>query len=118
MNNENIKMLFCRITGTNVDKFPYSDLIEKAAVSVEERLSREPSSQIEISRCEYAAAAQAVYEYAVEKSLSDRILLTENGAAYTEKSQQTVNSAYRFRNAAFSALKDMAKDDGFLFMLC
>lgn len=118
MNNENIKMLFCRITGVSVDKFPYSDLIERAAVLVEERLSREPASQSEIAGCEYAAAAQAVYEYTIEKSLSDRILLTENGAAYTQKPQQTVSSARQFRNAAFSALKDMAKDDGFLFMLC
>lgn len=117
MERENIKMLFCRIIGISSEKFEYADLIERAAAMLGEKLVREPLDESETAKCEYAAAAQAVYEYTQEKALSDRIVLTENGAAI-ERSQQSVNSARQFRNAAFAALKDMIHDDDFLFMLC
>lgn len=113
---ENIKTLFCRITGESVEGFGYSDLISNSAGHIKSSLTVEALDEAGAARCEYAAAAAAVYAYTFEKTQSDRVMLSENGAAYCgRKSQEALKSADQFRSAAFAGLRGIAADDGFWF---
>ncbi len=117
LNLENIKALFCRITATEQEDFQYNDLIDNAVEKICSLITDDEITDDIASKCEYAVAAQAVYDYTMEKTLCDRVVLTENGGAYRgTKTESDVRSALAFKNATLAELHGHIRDENFLFV--
>ncbi len=116
INYDNVRAIFCRIVGIESEEFPYKILIENAIEQVRGKLIRDLESRIDAARCEYAAAASAVYDYTLEKALDDRVMFSQNGAAYRgAKSSDSLRSAEQFRRSAFAHLHGLILDEDFTF---
>lgn len=113
---DNTMSIFCRITGIDKTSPEWSQTIENAVSYIRQKLCVTELDSVAAARCEYAAAAVAVYDYTAQRQLSDRILLTENGTAYNGAySPKSLEAAQSFRKYALANLRGLVGDDEFLF---
>lgn len=116
LNTQNIKSDFITITGLSENDFKYLSVIENAKRYVEARIIPEALTPAEISGCEYAACAHAVYEYALQQIISDSIIISQVGKAVADyRENSVIQAAYAFRKSVFDSMKDIIRDDNFVF---
>lgn len=116
LNAENIKANFFAITKLTASEFKLQSIIDNAKDYVESRIIRDSLTSDETARCEYAACAHAVYEYTLQKLLSDRIVITQTGNAVTAyRENSMLEAALAFRKSVFGSMKDLIRDDSFVF---
>ena len=112
---ERIKTIFLRIAGES-ETDDYDDLIARAEAKIISLLSDDDPDEDTVSRCEYAAAAEAAYEHACELCASEQLVMSESGAVRRGSPQSsTVAAAARLRDHAFAELADVVGDRGFVF---
>lgn len=116
LNTENITGIFKQITGLTDDDFCQQKLISNSKSYVESRIIPRELSTEQTDRCEYAAAVHAVYDYTLEKLLSDRIVISQSGKAVSQYCENSMlEAAYSLKKSVFGSMKDLILDDGFTF---
>ncbi len=116
LNTENITGIFKQITGLNDDEFCQQKLISNSKSYIEGRIIPRKLSADQASHCEYAAAVHAVYDYTLQKLLSDRIVISQSGKAVSQyRENSMLEAAYSLKKSVFGSMKDLIVDDGFIF---
>ncbi|MBR6874303.1 MAG: hypothetical protein IKN17_12435 [Ruminococcus sp.] len=107
--------LFERITGEQRDEL-YADLVNRSVAKVNRMLRVDTLTSEQEGRCEYAAAAEAVYQYALEGASCQSFVMSENGAVKKGAvSPVTIANADALRKYAFGEIADVADTGGFVF---
>ncbi len=116
LSRDNVKSLFLRITDTESSGFAYQDLIDKACAGLESSLRENVSASSDIKRCEYAAAAEAAFDYTLESILKDCDIATESGSVKLgSRSPDVVKAAQALKEKAYDLIADLLRDDSFVF---
>lgn len=116
LSSENITTDFLNITKLSEKEFNLPNIIENARRYVEGRIIPSSLTSPDIARCEYAACAHAVYDYTLQKLLSDRIVISQTGNAVSDyRENSMIEAAYSFRKSVFGSMKDLIRDDSFVF---
>lgn len=115
MDTDHIAQFFARICGLD-NGSGYSDLIARARIKIERALTVDELTSAQAVSCEYAAACEAAYEYALESASRERLGMSEKGSILRRSgSSLTADSADRMRKHAFAELSGIAKLEGFVF---
>lgn len=118
LNAQNIRNGFLKITGLSEDEFKFQNIVDNAQRYVEKRIIPESPDSEEIKCCEYAACAHAVYDYTLQNLLSDRIIVTQLGRASSNyRENSVIQAAFSFRKSVFDSMKDLIRDDSFVFQV-
>lgn len=118
LNSINIRTEFLKITKLSEDEFKFQSIIDNAQRYVEKRIIPESPDSEEIKCCEYAACAHAVYDYTLQNLLSERIIVTQLGRASSNyRENSVIKAAFSFRKSVFDSMKDLIRDDGFVFQV-
>ncbi|MCR5120871.1 MAG: hypothetical protein K6B74_00450 [Ruminococcus sp.] len=107
MTTNNIKQMFCNITGADPTDTRWSQLIINGEQLVRSRLSVDESSldTAENSCCEFAAAASASYEYVCIMADKETPVMSENGTVGMRRSfPQLVSDMKKLRDSAFEVI--------------
>lgn len=112
---------FLRMTGIPMIEFSYADLLDTAEEYVISHLSEsaENLSEIQLSACEYAAAAVAAYDYAFEVCLKDRRVMSDTGEVSLQKeNRELIKTASELKKNALKQLTffGIAELDDFAFL--
>ena len=114
LNSINIRTEFLKITKLSEDEFKFQSSIDNA----QKRIIPESPDSEEIKCCEYAACAHAVYDYTLQNLLSERIIVTQLGRASSNyRENSVIQAAFSFRKSVFDSMKDLIRDDGFVFQV-
>lgn len=115
INQNKIRSLFFRmIDEENSDT--YNDLLARSTNLLIELTQGMILSDKQGEDCNYAAAANAAYEWAVEQAAKEQLVMTESGGVRRgSSSQQRLNAAAQLRDHAFSAAASAIMDTGFTF---
>ena len=115
INSTNVSNIFERITGEGRSS-TYADLISRSIAKVEGLLTVSTLTAAEAAKCEYAAAAEVVYQYALEGASAECFVQSENGSVRRgSMNPVTVQSADALRKYAFGELNGIAELRGFVF---
>lgn len=94
----------------------YSDTIDDAKNFIEKKLITSPTSNVDIKRCEYAAACVAYYDYTVLSLMKEKRGITLTGTATeTLNSNERLKGAQELRNNALVRISDLTEDMDFIF---
>lgn len=116
LNSENIKTEFLKITKLSESEFSLQNIIDNAQRYVETRIVPDTLSSEEAACCEYAACAHAVYDYTLQNLLSEKIIVTQLGKATSNyRENSVIQAAFAFRKSVFDSMKDLIRDDSFIF---
>lgn len=103
-----IKSYFIKLSGLDASEFSQQPMIENAAEYIEGRITANELSAEQKARCEYAAAVCAVYDYVLGRDLSERIVVTRDGRAVDDFSDDgAVSAAYKLRESVLGSVKDL-----------
>ena len=112
---ERVTSIFVRICGLDVGS-GHSDLIVRAVNKIEKALTVPVLTYDQVLSCEYAAACEAAYEYALEEASHERFVLSGLGSARKRSADaMTVEAADGLRKHAFAELSGIAELGGFIF---
>lgn len=107
-----IKNYFIQLAGLDASEFSQQPIIENAAEYIEQRIIAEDMDVQQKSRCEYAAAVCAVYDYVLGRDLTERIVVTRDGRAVGDFSDEgTVSAAYKLKQSVLGSVKDLIGGD-------
>lgn len=116
LNAQNIKTEFLKIVSLSEDEFCFQNIIDNAQRYVEARIIPDNLTSEEAASCEYAACAHAVYDYVLQNLLSDKIIVTQLGKASSNyRENSIIQAASAFRKSVFDSMKDLIRDDSFIF---
>ena len=107
MTTNNIKQMFCIITGADPADTRWEQLAANGEQLVKSRLSVDESSMTpaEVACCEFAAAASAAHEYACIMADREAPVMSENGAVSIRRSfPQLVADMKKLRDSAFEVI--------------
>lgn len=112
---ERVTALFVRICGLDIGG-GHLDLIARSAAKIQDALTVTELTEAQVMSCEYAAACEAAYEYALEEASHERFVLSGLGSARKRSADAvTVEAADRLRKHAFAELAGIARLEGFIF---
>ncbi|MCD8095929.1 MAG: hypothetical protein LUE12_07360 [Ruminococcus sp.] len=118
---DNVKEIFLRTTGVSEDDFEHSQLLENAEDFVLSHLSvsYDELTSVQVSLCEYAAAAVAVYDYSFELYLRQQAVMSESGeVTLTRADKYQLEASGRMRSNALKQLycAEIAEPKDFAFI--
>ena len=106
---------FARICGL-YDGSAHTDLISRAVIKIQKALTVDELTSAQAVSCEYAAACEAAYEYALEQASCEGPVMSEQGTVRKRAADPvSVKSADELRRHAFAELSGIAKLGGFVF---
>ncbi|MBR4555257.1 MAG: hypothetical protein IKO27_06635 [Ruminococcus sp.] len=116
IDTSNVLTLFGRISGIGADE-AYSEMCSRAAEKIEGMLTAETLTPEQAGRCEYAAACEAAYEYALETASGSALCMSESGAVKAGSgSIQSVHSAEMLRKHALAEISDLIEYGELVFI--
>ena len=115
ISTQNVTAIFVRISGLG-SASGYSDLISRSIAKISAALTVETLDAAQAASCEYAAACEAVYEYALEGVSCERLVMSEQGGINRCGADPlTAEGADALRKHAYAELAGFAKLGGFVF---
>ncbi len=94
----------------------YRDTIDDAKDFIEKKLITDPVSSEDITRCEYAAACVAYYDYTILSLMKEKRGITLTGSATeTFNHNERLEGARELRNNALERISDLTQDIDFIF---
>ena len=115
ISRENVCEIFLRICDEE-NAVDHGEMIDRSIAKVEGALTVETLTAAQKASCEYAAACEAVYEYALEAASAQRLAISERGEARCGKGELiTAEAADRLRKHAYGELSGIARLGGFVF---
>lgn len=115
INVEHVADLFARICGLS-GASAHTDLVSRAVIKIQKALTVDELTSAQAVSCEYAAACEAAYEYALEQASCEDLVMSENGMIRKGAADpKSVKSADELRRHAFAELSGIAKLGGFVF---
>lgn len=117
MNLDTITDMFENISEISDDDVQnYADTIDDAKDFIEKRLTSVPTSEADITRCEYAAACVAYYDYTILSLMKEKRGITLTGSATeTLNHNERLTAARELRNNALARISDLTQDMDFIF---
>lgn len=116
LSSDKIRSDFLKVTKLTVSQYNHDYIIENAKRYVEKRIVPETLNEFEIASCEYAACAHAVYDYTLQSQLAEKIIITQLGKTLTDyRHESVIQSALAFRKCVFDSMRDLIRDDDFVF---
>ncbi|MBR1392978.1 MAG: hypothetical protein IJ561_03995 [Ruminococcus sp.] len=110
-----IRLLFFRMIGESSSD-TYNDLIARSTNLLTELTAGVSLTDKQAEDCNYAAAANAAYEWAVELAAKEQLVMTESGGVRRgSTSAERLRAAAELRDHAFSAAAGAIKDTRFTF---
>ena len=115
INADNVMALFQRITGEMRDT-AYADLVDRSVAEINRSLKVTELDSEQAGRCEYAAACEAVYQYALEGASAECFVMSEDGGVRKGSTGKlTLEGADALRKKARGEISDVAEYGGFVF---
>ena len=115
ISRDNVEDIFARICGIEAGN-AYSELIDRCISKIGSALTVTVLTEEQAASCEYAAACEAAYGYALEAASCERLVMSEDGAVRQGSgSLLTVEGAEALRKHAYAALAGFARLGGFVF---
>ena len=115
MDVTHVSEMFARICGL-ASGSAHTDLISRAIIKIQKTLVVTELTSAQAISCEYAAACEAAYEYALEEASCEDLVMSEQGKIRKKAADPaSVKAADELRKHAFAELAGIAKLGGFVF---
>ena len=115
INTTHVYQMFARICGL-ADGSEHTDLVTKAVIKIDRMLTVDELDSTQAVFCEYAAACEAAYEYALEQASCEDLVMSEQGKIRKRAADRTsVKSADELRKHALADIADIVEPGGFVF---